>query len=482
MSWRVVGWDSCRLRARQRCASGIAAVVGIGAVVGFVAARIGPAAAAAADPSVMAFDDPTGQVHTLNVNGALDLQNPFFQDLGTNGRRCVTCHQPASAWTVTPAHLQARFDSSQGTDPIFRPSDGSNCAGATPHSLAEAQAAYSLLLKRGLIRIELDVPPDAEFDVIDVSDPNGCGAPMDRLSLYRRPLPVANLRFLAAVMWDGRESTSAGRLADLAHQATTATRIHAQAAQDLTPEQAGQIVEFEDGLFAAQARDARAGNLNAQGATGGPLSLRRQPFFVGINDAVGLNPTGAVFDPRVFSIFGAWTALPSSVEHDPTTAARLAIARGEAIFNTRRFTISGVGGLNGVTFTSGVSVPDAFLGTCSLCHNSPNAGGRSVKVPVNIGAADPARAPYLPVYTLRNLTTQQAIRTTDPGRAMITGKWADIGKFKGPTLRALAARAPYFHNGSAAALEEVVDFYNMRFNIGLTAREKTDLVAFLRAL
>ena len=65
---------------------------------------------------------------------------------------------------------------------------------------------------------------------------------------------------------------------------------------------------------------------------------------------------------------------------------------------------------------------------------------------------------------------------------MITGKWADIGKFMGPILRALAARAPYFHNGSAATLEEVVEFYEARFNIGLTAREKADLVAFLRAL
>jgi len=44
------------------------------------------------------------------------------------------------------------------------------------------------------------------------------------------------------------------------------------------------------------------------------------------------------------------------------------------------------------------------------------------------------------------------------------------------------ARAPYFHNGSAATLEEVVGFYEKRFNIGLTPREKADLVAFLRAL
>ena len=65
---------------------------------------------------------------------------------------------------------------------------------------------------------------------------------------------------------------------------------------------------------------------------------------------------------------------------------------------------------------------------------------------------------------------------------MITGKWADIGRFKGPTLRALATRAPYFHNGFAPDLVAVVEFYNTRFDIGLTADEKDDLVAFLLAL
>ena len=65
---------------------------------------------------------------------------------------------------------------------------------------------------------------------------------------------------------------------------------------------------------------------------------------------------------------------------------------------------------------------------------------------------------------------------------MVTGRWADIGKFKGPVLRALAARAPFFHNGSAATLEEVVEVYETRFHLGLSAQEKADLAAFLRSL
>ena len=88
----------------------------------------------------------------------------------------------------------------------------------------------------------------------------------------------------------------------------------------------------------------------------------------------------------------------------------------------------------------------------------------------------------MPLYTLRNLHTGEVTQTTDPGRAMVTGKWKDIGRFKGPILRGLAARAPYFHNGLAATLVDVVNFYDSRFNMGLTAAEKADLVAFLQAL
>ena len=65
---------------------------------------------------------------------------------------------------------------------------------------------------------------------------------------------------------------------------------------------------------------------------------------------------------------------------------------------------------------------------------------------------------------------------------MITGKWADIGKFKGPILRGLAPRAPYFHNGSAAGLADVVGFYHTRFNLNLTSQQAADLVTFLGTL
>jgi len=88
----------------------------------------------------------------------------------------------------------------------------------------------------------------------------------------------------------------------------------------------------------------------------------------------------------------------------------------------------------------------------------------------------------MPVYTLRHKMTGTIKLVTDPGRALITGKWKDVGRFKGPILRGLAGRAPYFHNGSAATLLDAVNFYDVRFGLGLTNQQKADLVAFLRAL
>src|ERR1041385_7490594 len=56
------------------------------------------------------FDDPTGRVRTVSTSGEAEVNNAFFQSLGTNGRSCVTCHQASDAWTVTPEHIRARFD------------------------------------------------------------------------------------------------------------------------------------------------------------------------------------------------------------------------------------------------------------------------------------------------------------------------------------------------------------------------------------
>jgi hypothetical protein len=438
-------------------------------------------------PNNAAYSDPTGTVSTYNVNGAISLTNPFFQSIGTNGRTCGTCHQPSDGMSVSAAHVQARFTSSGGTDPIFRTVDGSTCDNNTD---------YSLLTGRGLIRIALQMPAGADFYVQSVANQYGCGSTTP-LSMYRRPLPATNLNFLSTVMWDGRESSSQtgttainsgnypqSLLNDLAHQAVDATLTHAQAAVPPTAGQQQQIVALETGLYTAQATDSLAGQLNTQGATGGAVNLQQQPFFIGINDPVGLNPNPIPFTPAIFSLFNAWTNLNSS-PNDPITAPRASVGRGQSLFNSMPITISGVAGLNGVIFSSGVTVPASFVGSCGTCHDSPNVGNHSVSAPLNIGVADltnPLDVGYLPQITLCPVAGGSCITTTDPGRALISGKIADVGKFKGPVLRGLASRAPYFHNGSAMTLTDVVNFYNARFAIGFSAQQVSDLVAFLNTL
>jgi hypothetical protein len=306
-------------------------------------------------------------------------------------------------------------------------------------------------------------------------------------------------------MWDGREP-------DLFSQSRDATTGHAEAKNPPTDAQQTQIVTFEgcttadtpalcsgippaksllgnapSGNFTAQSIDNQAGDLAAAGANGAPLLLEEQirlgKFFIGINDPFGNNPQGTPFSSDIFDLFDPWLNLQGQ---DEQTRARIAIANGEVLFNTLPINITNVGGINDVLNQSSVS------GTCGTCHDTPDSGNHSIKAPLNIGIADAGNnAPPvvdisgLPVFTVQCTTgplSGQMFQVTDLGRATITGQCTDMGKVKGPILRGLAARAPYFHNGSAASLNDVVEFYNQRFSLGLSGQQKSDLIAFLSSL
>jgi cytochrome c peroxidase len=438
--------------------------------------------------------DPTGRVGTYQPGDpTFTSGNAFFQSLGTNGRSCFTCHRPENGWTVSAASVRQRFAASSGGDPIFRLVDGATCPTAKVKTIGDKQQAYKLLIDKGLIRIGLPMPANAQFEVTKVDDPYRCTTkPATGLtsktsgivSVYRRPLPSTNLGFLTTIMWDGREPS-------LENQSIDATLGHAQAEQPPTSSQQGQIVDFETGIFTAQIFDNQAHDLHADGANGGPLALPQQlaEFFVGTNDPVGLNPTGAPFDPDIFDLYTSpmWQGLQDrDGDHEGVAADRRSIARGERVFNTTPISITGVAGLNDVLATPSIA------GFCGTCHDTPDVGNHSVRAPLNIGVANAgANSPPgldisgLPVFTLKCTKGPMAGQTfvvTDPGRALISGNCADIGKVKGPILRGLASRAPYFHNGSAATLLDVVNFYDQRFGIGFADQEKQDLVNFLNAL
>ena len=469
--------------ARRRIGSpspiGLAAALAIAAPFMLAACDIGVgpdtvSTEAAAVSMTSNFTNASGAHATVSTTGSIDSTNAFFQSLGTNGRACVTCHDASTAWSITPASVQARFNATNGTDPIFRLNDGANAPNLPVATLAQRKTAYSMLLNRGVIRVGLPMPANAEFDLVAVDDPYWY-ASANELSLFRRPLPTTNLPFLSGVMWDGRESVAGATMTqNLARQANDATLGHAQASVALTAAQQNSIVAFETALFTAQTSDSVVGSLSAAPATGGPAFLSKQLFFIGINDPLGGNPQGTAFTSAAFSLYNGWTNFSGT---SASAQKKASIARGQDIFNNHPIRIAGVGGLNDKL---GIAT---LNGTCTTCHDSPNVGNHSVSLPLDIGLTGPnQRFGDQPLYTLRNKTTGATVQTTDPGRAMITGKWADMSKFKGPILHGLAGRAPYFHNGSANTLTDVIKFYDTQFHIGLDATMFVDLANYLATL
>lgn len=458
-------------------------------------------------PMLEVDGNPHGILGSFQPKGSTrTADNAFFQSLGTNGRACITCHQPPSGMSVSVRNIQARLVATGGRDPIFAPVDGANCpnqvkAADTSPSLYQSRRgkgtkdfrqSHSLLLEKGLIRIFLpvkNVQCGGEIKVEVVSDPTTCNtdpeynrdeAGRQVISVFRRPLMSANLDFKTTtgifppfppptdnvtpsgnVMWDGRER-------DLFTQAVSATMGHAQATQPPTQAQLNQIVAFERGIFSAQIHTNRAGLLNIRGASGGPITLAREP-------------AGQSFSGPVFDEYAAWNTPNLS-------PARQSIARGEAIFNTKTFVIQDVRGFNNIA-------GNPFAGgTCTTCHNVNHAGNdvlRHSQRDIGVGH-DPAfnggPAKDLPIFKVTCTTGDiplaggNTLLTNDPGLAIITGRCADIGSSTVPGLRALSAREPYFRDGSAKTLAQLVEIYNKRYQIGLTPQEKKDLTAFLSAL
>jgi cytochrome c peroxidase len=457
--------------------------------------------------------DPTGAIGTLKIDGPINKHTEFFMSLGTNGRSCSTCHVAEQAMSFTPTHAKRLYNKTNGADPLFASVDGANCGTISRSD----RAGHSLLLNSGLIRIAMPVPANAEFSISAVHDPYGCALQVDpktlllTASVYRRPLPTANLSFLSAVMFDGRETiaplTAASTLdanlrADLIHQAMDATLNHAEAAASPTDAQLNAIVDFELAMYSGQLWDNSVGFLSADGAKGGPINLSGQLYYPGINDTLGADPNGIAFTPVSMTLYSAWQA-PSTARHqDFRSHARARIAAGEQLFNSAPMTISNVRGLND---NVALNKPSSFEGTCATCHDTPNIGHHSLPLPLDIGTGHTANAsfesdpivaaavgelsqPDLPVFLIAgcqnpfNPGQAESFYTTDPGRALVTGHCADFNRLKGPILRGLAARAPYFHNGAAANLRELVNFYNTRFQMALTDTQKDELVSFLNTL
>ena len=475
-------------------------------------------------PGFVQYANAAGFLGILNAEGSVDtVGHPFFEALGPNGRACVSCHQPANGMSLSLDAIVSRWEVTRGGDPIFAAVDGMNCPNLTPGDAA----SHSLLLERGLFRVALPWPPvDAEgsafapdFTIEVVRDPTGCntdpvfGIEGDRreVSVYRRPRPAANLRYvassrfgvsafigktgmLAAVDPDTGEPVNMNMMADareptLKAQAQSAARAHLEVSEPLTDEQLERIESFELGLYAAQSYSNFGRELNEPG---GPSGLGPQAMAAGSDGVLGNNTTRFVIPME-----DKWANLPDNGDEAERerNAFRESVQRGHDVFFFRTFWISDAMHIN----TVGLGNP--IKRTCSTCHGMHMTGMDTANGWMDTGttnhpwALEPAESPWaeeLPSLPLFKISCREdlpphpflgrTIYTQDPGRALISGKCDDVGAIVIQQFRGLSARAPYFSNGSAATVREIVDFYDRRFNIRYTEQEKADLINFLSVL
>ena len=471
-------------------------------------------------PPFAVYANDRGEVGVLNASGPYETKgHPFFEPIGGNGRACVTCHQPSDAMSLSVRSVRERWTATGGRDPLFAAVDGRNC----PTLPAGDPRAHSLLLERGLFRVSLPWPPrrpdgtsiDPEFTLEVVRDPTGCNldatyglqSANPSISVFRRPRPVANTKYTThqnfgvgpfvtkngtptALDPETGRPTSMNLMADartptLATQAQDAARQHLQIAGSLTPAQIARIVEFEQQVYAAQATSAAAGSLVGPD---GPPAFGPRNLAAGEAGVLGNNTTR-----YVFPLGARW---PDAGDPAPARrAARESIARGHDVFMFRTFWIRDSMHLN----TVGLGNPTKR--TCATCHGMHMTGMDTANGWMDIGTTNLPWASEVPLNPWTSATPQlplfkvtckadvrphpflgRVIYTQDPGRALVSGLCHDVGTIVMQQFRGLSARAPYFSNGSAATLRELVDFYDRRYNIGFSEQERQDLVNFLGAL
>ena len=395
-------------------------------------------------PNNFPFLNGAGTAATYSTAGFVDLTNPFHVPQGTNGRSCESCHLPQVGWSIRPIDVELKFLLSQGNDPIFNALDA-NSPSPDVSSLQAKRASYSML-RKGLFRRGGTIQPTFEFEIAAFDDPLGAGASPTQVQAFRRPLATANFHIAKNVGWHDQNTNGSGNVFD---------GLIAQADGNITGSQQGTratratlelIANYELGLAFAQQFSFSAGLLTACGAKGGPENLSAQL------------PASGRFD-----LFDAWKDLkPGSCGSKSVDRKRAQIARGQEIFNS-------------TNRPSGRS--------CNRCHNAVNNGSNVDGLLFDVGASQAQfRKPGMPLYTMRNKTSLETRETTDPGRALRSGRWSDMDRFKTPSLRGIVARPPYFHNGIAANLTEVVRHYEAALGFVYLDQEREDLVAFLEAL
>ena len=376
--------------------------------------------------------------------------------LGGNGRACADCHMPSESFQLSPAVARARFEAllarravnKNADDPLFRPVDADDF-----RERGEAASDYSNLVENGLVRVTLPLPANVRLIAPEgcaTPDPVAC-RPTDETSVdvWRAVMPVNNVAItgpdqvppvwppaprVAIMGIDPNGPNRQGgyqhdaRFATLQEQARGALLAHAQTTIDPPADLLDDLAAFQQTLFSSPAVEALA-------------------------DAIQ----------------SGTTTFP-----DPDPELTELEQRGKVVFNRTCAQCHG-----GTLHPSG-STPDAGIPRPirARYHNIQTTCPR----PVTDGFAPcpPRLTRNARLYriTLADGTYQFAT-TSDPGRLLLTGQPLDLAAMDTTQLRGISRTAPYFHNNSAATLEEVLDHYEAFFRFVVRTSPPLNLPAIV---
>jgi hypothetical protein len=352
-------------------------------------------------------------------------------DLGGNGRACADCHMPSEAFQLSPTAARVRFDAlvarraedPDADDPLFRPVDADDF-----RVNGEAASDFSNLVENGLVRVTMPLPLN-----VKLIDP-ATGQPSDEttVDVWRAVMPVMNVAI-----------TGPDAVLPIWPPGVPRTAIMGQDPNG--PNRQGGYQH--DARFATLQEQAR-------GALFAHAEVLVEPQSRLLDDL-------AAFQQTLFSSPGvevlASAILSASAFPDPDPELNEVEQQGKAVF-TRA-----CGQCHGGTLHPSTSTPDAALVRPIVRYHSI---ATACPRPVTDGFSP------CPPRLARNARTYritlanggfQTVTTSDPGRMLLTGQAADLGMMDNTQLRGISRTAPYFHNNSAATLEEVVDHYEAFF-------------------
>jgi cytochrome c peroxidase len=381
------------------------------------------------------------------VRGRRAFFDRELHGLGANGRACADCHMPTDHFQLSPADVEARFrllelrrrGDPAADDPLFRPIDADDF-----RTNGDSAADFSNLRQNGLVRVTLPLPSN-----IKLVDPITNATSSETFVDVWRAVPTVNDVKLTGPdgvnPWPRGPNATGGyqldaRVTTLQEQALGALTNHAQIQNPPPPQLLDDIAAFQRGLFTNPQVRALSDAITAGAALPDPdpplteLEQQGKAVFVRACAQCHGGPTESTTQAPVVRFHSIFSQCPRPV--DTATPSRFALAPcpDRLARNARTYEIT-------------VSVP-------TPC---PPPAGRVTPCPLPSAPGLPA--PPLPAGSRIRRTS------SDPGRALLTGfvggaaPTDDWEKLDVPALRGIRNTAPYFHNNSAATLEEVVDHY-----------------------